>query len=207
MRGEREEPRGVVSLTIGDCDTLRALAPVGSCKDGDVFVVAGAPGRYDEDARPGTELSLAKGAAQEKVRWTVPASARVVGPQDPRSTGRGMGGEDVLATPSAIDVRGVADASANVALRLDPSSPDAVERVRNVAAGIAPGGTAGRVTPATCRPGKGRRPWTAPLTQRAAASGGDAYRQLSQFLPQRVRELLELALTCRSRPHGQGDPA
>ncbi|MEU1313415.1 ABC transporter permease [Streptomyces cinnamoneus] len=139
VRGEVDKPRGVVSLTVGDCDTLRALAPVGSCKDGDVFLVTGKPGRYHTDARPGTELSLVQGASQEKVRWTVPASARVVGPQSPRSIGRGMGSEGVLATPSALDVRAVPDASANVSLRLDPSSPDAVEHVRNVAAQIDPG--------------------------------------------------------------------
>ncbi|MEV5242336.1 ABC transporter permease [Streptomyces cinnamoneus] len=139
VRGERDAPRGVVSLTVGDCDTLRELARVGSCKEGDAFVVTGAPGASPEGPRPGTELSLSRGGSQEKVRWTVPASARVVAPQDPRSIGRGMGGEGVLVTPSAIDVRGVPDASANVALRLDPSSPDAVERVRNVAAGIDPG--------------------------------------------------------------------
>ncbi|MFI9205354.1 FtsX-like permease family protein [Streptomyces sp. NPDC053048] len=125
----------VVPLHVADCATLRRMAGLESCEDGDVFVAAGDSPRRPSEVRPGEALALEReGKAPE--RWNVPASAPVVMPrQAPEFLPADLG---VLATPSALDVRGLPDATAGVLIRLGSPSPDAVEHVRNTAAALAP---------------------------------------------------------------------
>ncbi len=137
LQAYRNNTGGTAPLTVGDCDTLRELAKVGSCKDGDVFVATEKPGRPPQLARPGMRLFLGDGGSGRKP-WTVPQSAPVVDPQDEHTIGRGLG-SGILATPAAVDINAVPQAYANAVMRLDPSSPDALERVRNTAARIDPG--------------------------------------------------------------------
>ncbi|MFI9305434.1 ABC transporter permease [Streptomyces triculaminicus] len=128
FEASRNNSGGVVSVAVADCATLRELAELDSCTDGDVFT-----GPY---ARPGMELYLPS-QGREKRRWTVPASA-VTGTR-PREDSLGRGGvSGVLATPGALDTRDLPDVSAVVRMRLDPSSPWALEYVRNTAARVDP---------------------------------------------------------------------
>ncbi|MFF4221863.1 ABC transporter permease [Streptomyces abikoensis] len=133
-------------VTVGDCDTLRRLAKLDSCRDGDVFV-ADAPepglGRSAEFP-PGTRLFMEdrpygsdrrNGREPRTYEWTIPASARVVqGLKDPT----GMYHHGVLATPSTIDFAALPDPTTMVAIQLEPGNLEAVERVRNTAAAIDP---------------------------------------------------------------------
>lgn len=133
----------VTAITIGDCPTLRELARISSCKDGDVFVADNPSGGLTDTSRrfpPGTKLVVeeyesASGAAPRTLRWTVPSSAHAVQTR-PDPTGERHDG--VLATPSAVDARNLPNATTEVMLRLDRSDPDSLERVRNTAAHIDP---------------------------------------------------------------------
>ncbi|MEU3354248.1 ABC transporter permease [Streptomyces sp. NPDC037389] len=135
-KGERG---GVTGVTVGDCDTLRRLARLESCRDGDVFI-ADEPGRSAE-LLPGMALSMGDlpykrdGRKPRTYDWRIPASARTVrAVEDP--LGRYHRG--VLATPSTIDVAALPDPTTDVAIQLEPGNLDAVERVRNTAAAIDP---------------------------------------------------------------------
>ncbi|MGW1071396.1 ABC transporter permease [Streptomyces sp. NPDC002537] len=132
---------GVTTVKVADCVTLRELATLGSCEDGDVFVAQEPDGDVPTARKfaPGTELSLdGYGPATGKApayRWTVPAKARVVSTR-PDPTGEHQYG--VLATPSAIDLRAVPDAETSLMVKFRQGDLDAVERVRNTAAAIDP---------------------------------------------------------------------
>ncbi|MFI0909947.1 ABC transporter permease [Streptomyces abikoensis] len=130
---------GFAGVTIGDCDTLRRVAKLDSCRDGDVFI-ADEPDRSAE-LLPGMALSMEDrpydrdGRKARTYEWTIPASARTVqAVEDP--LGRYHRG--VLATPSTIDVAALPDPTTDVAIQLEPGNLDAVERVRNTAASIDP---------------------------------------------------------------------
>ncbi|MFJ3087482.1 ABC transporter permease [Streptomyces sp. NPDC086838] len=128
------------SFSIGDCATLREVARIDSCKDGDTFVVhprddKDMSGWMDKTARKGKEIEFESGTGR-KLRWTLPADARtVVGRKDPV-------GEDrwgIMVTPGAIDATTLPGASTVSQIRIDDSVPDAAEYVRNTAARIDPG--------------------------------------------------------------------
>ncbi|MFE6763141.1 ABC transporter permease [Streptomyces sp. NPDC057689] len=128
------------SFSIGDCATLREVARIDSCKDGDTFVVhprddKDMAGWMDKTARKGKEIEFESGTGR-KLRWTLPADARtVVGRKDPV-------GEDrwgIMVTPGAIDATTLPGASTVSQIRIDDSVPDAAEYVRNTAARIDPG--------------------------------------------------------------------
>ncbi|WP_308297066.1 ABC transporter permease [Streptomyces sp. UNOB3_S3] len=133
----------VTGVTVGDCDTLRRLAKLDSCRDGDVFV-ADEPG--DEPGRsaqfpPGTGLFMEDwphergGRKARTYEWTIPSSARIVqAVKDPM----GRYHQGVLATPSAIDVKALPEPTTEAAIQLEPGNTDAIERVRNTAAAIDP---------------------------------------------------------------------
>ncbi|MDF6044585.1 ABC transporter permease [Streptomyces sp. JH14] len=128
------------SLTVGDCATLRELARIGSCKEGDAFVVH--PGNdkdqaawVDQTARKGKEVEIASLGSQSK-RWTLPADARtVVSRRDPM-------GEDhwgIMATVGAVDPSTLPGATVVAQIKVDESVADVSEYVRNAAARIDPG--------------------------------------------------------------------
>ncbi|MFF8830337.1 ABC transporter permease [Streptomyces sp. NPDC015131] len=128
------------ALTVGDCPSLRELARLPSCADGDVFIARthGGEGPDDaylaETARPGVRVDL-RDEGERPVLWRVPDGARTVeGRRDPM----GWQSFGILATPSAIDAARL-DAPATVAwVRLDPAVPDAAEHARNAAARVSP---------------------------------------------------------------------
>ncbi|MEV8553053.1 FtsX-like permease family protein [Streptomyces glaucescens] len=135
-----EDPDRFTQVTIGDCGSLRELAALPSCRDGDVFVLEGA--EYDTGgpalARPGGTLyfDTSPGGDESKpVAWTVPEDIkRARSVTDPTGTRRG----GVLLTPSALPRAAATAVPGQLYLRLDESVPDAREHVRNTAADIDP---------------------------------------------------------------------
>lgn len=132
----------VASLVVGSCATLKELARIDDCRDGDVFVTEPAEGD-DADSyfvKPGVAVNLGfdedYNPSRAKPRlWTIPKSAPVVGiKRDPLGSER----SGILATPAAFDVADLDNASVQMMLRLDPKVPDAVEHARNTAARISP---------------------------------------------------------------------
>ncbi|MGW6565469.1 FtsX-like permease family protein [Streptomyces sp. NPDC054975] len=140
-----EEFGPITSLVVGDCPSLKELAHLPSCKDGDVFVAlahgreGGAPDDWvRRTAQPGAVVALRD--PQEHRRgpvptWRIPESARTV---DTRPDPVGNYQFGIFATPSAIDVAQLDDPEATAMVRVDASVPDAVEHVRNTAASIDP---------------------------------------------------------------------
>ncbi|WP_328669999.1 ABC transporter permease [Streptomyces sp. NBC_00322] len=136
-------------ITVGDCPSLRELAKLASCKDGDVFLARtrggdGPPDDYlAKTARPGAQVNLHPDAYSsegepektEPVLWRIPASARTV---DSRTDPMGQKSFGILATPSTVDVSKLRSPSARAMIRLDPAVPDAAEYARNTAAAIDP---------------------------------------------------------------------
>ncbi|MET7648661.1 FtsX-like permease family protein [Streptomyces sp. NPDC005426] len=128
------------SFTVGDCATLRELARITSCRDGDTFVVhpkdKGQADWVDETARKGGVLEFDSYGRDKPLHWTLPAGARTVGSRtDPL-------GEDrwgIMVTPGAIDARTLPGAQTVSQIRIDEHVPDAAEYVRNTAARIDPG--------------------------------------------------------------------
>jgi len=128
------------SFNVGDCATLREVARIDSCEDGDAFVVhprndKDMAGWMDKTARKGKEVEFESGRGR-KLRWTLPADAKtVVSRKDPV-------GEDrwgIMVTPGVIDASTLPGASTVSQIRIDESVPDAAEYVRNTAARIDPG--------------------------------------------------------------------
>ncbi|MFG2533687.1 ABC transporter permease [Streptomyces sp. NPDC048511] len=128
------------SFSVGDCATLREVARIDSCEDGDTFVVhprgdKEMAGWVDETARKGKVVQFDSGSGAS-LRWTLPADARtVLSRKDPV-------GEDrwgIMVTPGAIDTTTLPGASTVSQIRIDDSVPDAAEHVRNTAARIDPG--------------------------------------------------------------------
>ncbi|MER5443844.1 FtsX-like permease family protein [Streptomyces sp. NPDC002790] len=134
------------SLSVGSCPSLRELASLPSCSDGDVFRVTRSHDSYADDqlekvAVPGARLVVDdpedSGRTDLKpVHWTLPKDVRTVDSRkDP--TGDYYGG--ILATPGALDPATLHTASTNAQIQIDESVPDAEDHVRNTAFAIDPG--------------------------------------------------------------------
>ncbi|MBO1334645.1 FtsX-like permease family protein [Streptomyces sp. VRA16 Mangrove soil] len=139
--GAKPDADGVqrtVTLSVGTCATLRELAKVPSCHDGDVFRVTGTDdtvqdAQVTKDARPGARLDLGDSGA---LRWTLPKDTRAVkARRDPG--GHLFGG--ILATPSAVDIGRVDTATTTAQIQVDLRVPDAAEYVRNTGFRLDPG--------------------------------------------------------------------
>ncbi|MFF9506426.1 ABC transporter permease [Streptomyces sp. NPDC014724] len=140
-KGDDVQP--TTSLAVGDCATLREIARIGSCKEGDVFVVHPRDKEMtewtDETARKGkpVELNSMAGEPGEKSKlWTLPADARTV-PTRPDPMGQEHWG--IVATVGAIDPTTLPHALTNAQIRVDRSVEDVSEYVRNTAAELDPG--------------------------------------------------------------------
>ncbi|MFD4244168.1 ABC transporter permease [Streptomyces sp. NPDC058525] len=126
-----------ISVTTGTCDALKEVAELPSCKDGDVFVLTGAPdpgGMTGDTARPGEKLFAGnirkenEGEGAQPVAWTVPADARTV---PARKSPTGTMETGLLATPAAAPKGMGGYQSSWVYVKLDPKVPDAMELARN----------------------------------------------------------------------------
>ncbi|MFH9617629.1 ABC transporter permease [Streptomyces pratensis] len=132
------------SLSVGDCATLKELAEIDSCKEGDAFVVHPRNNKemsdwMDETARKGKEVELNSAVELDpgarSVRWTLPADARTV-TAAPDPLGEEHWG--IMATVGAVDPRTLPSAQTVVQIKVDESVADVAEHVRNTAARIDP---------------------------------------------------------------------
>ncbi|WP_103534243.1 ABC transporter permease [Streptomyces sp. SM11] len=134
-----EEVQPTTSLTVGTCATLRELARIGACEDGDTFVVHPQDDKdmtawVDETARKGEVVEV--GSGKKPMRWTLPADSRTVtGRIDPM----GDPHYGIMATTGAVDAGKLPGATIAVQIRVDRSLPDVAEYVRNTAARVDPG--------------------------------------------------------------------
>ncbi|MFF0741332.1 FtsX-like permease family protein [Streptomyces sp. NPDC004111] len=137
--------------SIADCATLREVAKLPSCKDGDVFISKGGemgdpsaaygPGRTvylrpaDFESMPRVGVS----ADTPPTRWKMPANTRHVTPvPDPGGSARG----GLFITPGALPPLAPGSLALSMYVKVAPGDADAVERVRNVLAKADPGVTA-----------------------------------------------------------------
>lgn len=145
-----------VSLSVGSCPSLRELAHLPSCADGDVFRVTRSHDSYSDEqlekvAVPGARLVVdnpedAGRTDLKPVHWSLPGDVRTVGSRkDP--AGEFYGG--ILATPGALDPATLHTASTNAQIQIDESVPDAADQVRNTAFAVDPGMHVWTYEPAT----------------------------------------------------------
>ncbi|WP_327177730.1 ABC transporter permease [Streptomyces sp. NBC_01335] len=140
--GDEVEP--TTSITVGDCATLKELARITTCAEGDTFVAHPAHDQemsdwVDESARKGEQVKIDSYRSGPDVRkpvyWTLPAGARTVtGRVDPH----GEETTGILATRGAIDPATLPGATVVSEVRIDESVPEVSEYVRNTAARIDP---------------------------------------------------------------------
>ncbi|MBR7673593.1 ABC transporter permease [Streptomyces daliensis] len=125
-----------VSVTVGDCATLRELARIGDCREGQTFLARSSESDEPDEPQPerGDRLALdeiegggSKAAKDPRDRWTVPGSAKEV---TSRKTADGQYTSGVMVTPSAMPVERLKEASYRAAVRTDLSDPEAMENVR-----------------------------------------------------------------------------
>ncbi|MFG3544278.1 ABC transporter permease [Streptomyces clavifer] len=141
----KDEVAPTTTLSVGDCATLKELAEIGSCEEGDSFVVhprgdKEASDWIDETARKGEEIELnptrdwLPGA--KSVRWILPADTRTVtAAPDPLGEER----RGIMTTVGAIDPRTLPSARTTAQIKVDEGVEDVSEYVRNTAARIDPG--------------------------------------------------------------------
>lgn len=126
-----------VRATLGDCESLREVARITGCRDGDVFVLdtTSPDGEVSKVIAPGRTTYVSSDADLPERTWTVPARLRHAEPlADP--TGEERWG--VLLTPGALP-KSVADSFTGTAfVSLDKSDPDAMELALTTAARIDP---------------------------------------------------------------------
>ena len=136
----KEDPERSAELTIGDCATLREMAKLPSCEDGDVFAVRG--GEYDTDtpslAKPGQKLYLEASSDEGESRdvvYTVPEKLKQADSiADPTGTLRG----GFLMTPGAMPADAGEAVTGQLYIAVDDSVPHAREYVRNTAYAVDP---------------------------------------------------------------------
>jgi hypothetical protein len=137
---KRAEPELSSDVTIGDCAALQELAKLPSCREGDAFVLPRPD--FDPDSvtllKPGRTLYFDPTYDPEKgkeIAWTLPGEVKTAQARKDSLRDDTYG---LLVTPSALSEEVAPALAGSVYVRLDPSMPDAAERVRNTAAGIDP---------------------------------------------------------------------
>ncbi|MEU1266281.1 FtsX-like permease family protein [Streptomyces cellulosae] len=141
LTDDLEEAVRGAHLTVGDCETLRTLAKLTDCRDGDVFALTGAD--YDMDTpvlnKPGRTLHMQPNgdpaAPRQDVVWTVPEGVKsATALEDPS----GMMSSGFLLTPGAVTPGVEERMSGRLWLGVDESVADAQDLVRNTAASVDP---------------------------------------------------------------------
>ncbi|MFF7966010.1 FtsX-like permease family protein [Streptomyces sp. NPDC007903] len=152
-----EKPRdadAALDVVVGDCASLRELAHLPSCRDGDTFALAGREygtqfDRSSRDAvlRPGHDAYIDPAyadiqglsvpiAVPEHLRWATFRKDSLM----PRANG-------LLVTPAALPKAAGPALSGEVFVRMDQALPDVQEYVRNTAARVDPVADIMAVTP------------------------------------------------------------
>ena len=152
----RKDPELSSDLTVGTCASLREIAVLPSCHDGDAFALpapaadsgqgpvyspedGSADNSVQELLKPGRRVyvnpSFSDSERGAEVAWTVPEGTRTVKrrPDALQNTIYGL-----LVTPSAAPAKARPVMYGRVYVRLDDSVPDAEEHVRNTAARVDP---------------------------------------------------------------------
>ncbi|MFD8910372.1 FtsX-like permease family protein [Streptomyces sp. NPDC059575] len=139
------DPASYTDLVVGDCASLREVARLSSCRDGDMFTVnspdySSATDKAMRDAalRPGGRAWInprIMGGPGLAVPLKITASLPHAAFRED-SLMRSVNG--LLVTPSALPAAAKPALSAQVFLRLDPALPDGREYVRNTAARVDP---------------------------------------------------------------------
>ncbi|MGW4251951.1 ABC transporter permease, partial [Streptomyces californicus] len=129
------------ALTIGTCATLRELARIDRCEDGDAFVVHPPDDEeqaewVDRAARKGKPVLIGEGMGREPFRWTLPADTPTV---TARKDPMGEIHHGIMATTGALDASKLPGATIVAQIRVDDRVPDIAEHVRNTAYRIDPG--------------------------------------------------------------------
>ncbi|MFJ2898299.1 ABC transporter permease [Streptomyces sp. NPDC087218] len=137
---DNPEVQRTTSLTVADCASLREMARIESCKDGDTFVSHPTKNKemsqwIDRTARKGEDVMVESGSGEKSVRWTLPADARTVTARD---TALGDETSGILATLGAVDPSTLPDATTEAHVRIDENVKDAAEYVRNAVAEVDP---------------------------------------------------------------------
>jgi hypothetical protein len=127
-------PDTETTLRVGDCAVLRLFAQLDACADGDSFIVSASGAATP---RPGSRYTVREtndAEAGPALPWTLPATARTV-PAHP---------DDVLASDGALLVTPAAlvgiprPLATDLYVGVDPTDPDALDRVRNATASLDP---------------------------------------------------------------------
>ncbi|GAA3806960.1 ABC transporter permease [Streptomyces phyllanthi] len=136
----RKDPESSVGMTVGTCASLREMAKISSCRDGDVFMT-----ESPEDptaltmVKPGRTLWVEPSYSGEdpgaEIPWTPPGEVKKVA-ERADSLRPSLSG--LLVTRAALPAKVEPLLYSSVYLRLDPSVPDATDRVLNTAAAFDP---------------------------------------------------------------------
>ncbi|MFF8094081.1 ABC transporter permease [Streptomyces sp. NPDC016675] len=140
----RRNPEDSTTLTVGDCASLRAIATLSSCRDGDVFAVRGAewdagvdvPAMAKDRRTLYLDPSFDGSPKSLEIPWEVPSDVKEAAPRAGLLAGTDRGG--FLITPKALPPSLAPGLEGHAYLRLDESVPDVHERVRNTAAAVDP---------------------------------------------------------------------
>ncbi|MFF4492871.1 ABC transporter permease [Streptomyces sp. NPDC001546] len=128
-------------LTVGSCEALREVAEIGTCTEGDAFVLSGgglSPTGGPLTPAPGeriyagniTSYGARELPGEKPVEWTVPAGARTVRPvTDPGGRLR----QGLLATPSAAPKDLGSWPAREVFVQTDGDRAETLDRVRTTA--------------------------------------------------------------------------
>ncbi|MGF1429538.1 FtsX-like permease family protein [Kitasatospora sp. LaBMicrA B282] len=116
------------TIEVADCATLRTLARIDDCTDGDVFATGGGP----RTPAAGTVLT---GLDRWQGSWQVPAARATV---EPLPSPDGFIAPGLLATPGALPTAALARQEARFLVHPVPGTPDAQELIRTDAALLDP---------------------------------------------------------------------
>jgi hypothetical protein len=150
-----KDDNAMTSMTVGDCAMLEELANLSNCRDGDIYIVKGTdPGALV--LQPGVTLKLGGlpspplgpdgqptgSATDNRPVWTVPGATRVVEARPDPLDGNPRDG--LLVTPAAAPSLALHQADLSLYIRVDPTVPDVLDRVRNAVWAINPLGNISR---------------------------------------------------------------
>jgi hypothetical protein len=149
------DENAMTTMTVGDCTMLEELATLPHCRDGDAYIVEGTdsgalvlqPGgalKLGDPPRPplGPDGQPNGSAVDNRPLWTVPGAAQVVAARPDPLDGTPRNG--LLLTPAAAPALALHQADLGVYLRVDPTVPDVLDRVRNAVWAINPLGSVNR---------------------------------------------------------------
>ncbi|MEV0537407.1 ABC transporter permease [Kitasatospora sp. NPDC050463] len=133
--GEKaRNPESYRSVTVGDCASLREVAVLDTCAEGEAFLLPDAE-QPQEVSKPGREVvidpSSDAGVRGAEIVWTVPMDIKTVASR-PDPTGFTRAG--LIATPGALPAEVLDILRYSTFVTIDPSVADAEEHVRNTVA-------------------------------------------------------------------------